>query len=102
LSKKAIHMQLATVVGALMVVAGPALASATQTAIDETTKAHVRQAIEKYIERDAQLKEAFLIIDPRTEEPLRLAFDNVHAGVELHEKGYVGLCRLQGPGREGL
>ena len=79
----------ATAVAALFVFAIPALPSETQAAIDEATKAKVREAIQKYVERDAQLKEAFLILDPRTGEPLRLAFDNVHAGVKPHEKGYV-------------
>jgi hypothetical protein len=82
-------MQLATVVCALMVLASPALASGSQTAIDETTKAQVLEAIETYVEQDAQVKEAFLILDPRTGEPLRLAFDHVHAGVKPHDEGYV-------------
>jgi hypothetical protein len=69
----------------------PATASpgGDQAAPDEATKAQVRSAIQKYVEEDVALKDAFLVIDPRTGEPLRLAFDNVHAGVTPHEKGYL-------------
>ncbi|HEX9722794.1 MAG TPA: hypothetical protein VGC53_00760 [Vicinamibacteria bacterium] len=82
-------MQLATLAGALMVLATPALAGGPQTAIDETTKAQVLETIEAYVKGDAQVKEAFLILDRRNGEPLRLAFDHMHAGVEPHEEGYA-------------
>jgi len=82
-------MQFATVVSALMVLASPALVSGAQTDPDEATKAQVREAIEQYVEQDARVKEAFLILDPRNGEPLRLAFDYVHEGVEPHDQGYV-------------
>lgn len=60
-----------------------------QAALDEAAKTQVRNAIQQYVERDVKLKESFLVLDPRTGEPLRLAFDNVHAGVKPHENGHL-------------
>ncbi len=68
---------------------GGLYASDEKTAVDEGTKAKVRQEIERYVSSDTQLKKYFLIIDPRTDRVLRLTFDHVHDGVAAHPKGYV-------------
>ena len=83
------HSVVIMAVAALFVLPTSVSPSGTQAEITETTKAQVIDAIEKYVEQDAQVKEAFLVLDPRNGEPLRLAFDHVHAGVEPHEKGYA-------------
>lgn len=47
------------------------------------------KTIESYVQNDARVKEAFLVLDPRSGEPIRLTFDHVHEGVEAHDEGYV-------------
>lgn len=69
----------------LMALASARPAQATE--VDEKTKAQVVQAIKAYIEGDLELKKKFLILDPRTGEPLALAYDHVHAGVHPHAQG---------------
>ena len=61
----------------------------SQTPIDEETKKETLAAIERYVKKDIELKQSFLIVDPRTGEPLRLTFDYVHQGVKPHAKGYL-------------
>ena len=57
--------------------------------VDADTKARVLGAIEAYVKEDEALKEKFLVLDPRSDEPLvALSFDHVHAGVHPHEQGY--------------
>lgn len=56
--------------------------------IDEKTKTAVRAAIDVYVAKDVALKEKFLLLDPRTDAPLALAFDHVHDGVQPHDGGY--------------
>ena len=73
-----------------------ALSREGQAAMDEGTKAQVRETIQQYVERDVQLKDAFLVLDPRTGEALRLAFDHVHAGVKPHEKGHLACVDFKG------
>ena len=55
---------------------------------DEQTKSRVQAAIEDYVRQDVDLKEKFLLLDPRNGEPLALSFDHVHSGVYEHEAGY--------------
>lgn len=61
----------------------------SQTPLDEETKKETLAAIERYVKEDVELKQAFLIVDPRTGEPLRLTFDYVHQGVKPHAEGYL-------------
>ena len=61
----------------------------SQTPVDEETKKETLAAIERYVKKDVELKQSFLIVDPRSGEPLRLSFDYVHQGVKPHAKGYL-------------
>lgn len=54
----------------------------------ETSEA-VRDAIERYVRHDVEVKGAFLMLDPRTGEPLELTFDHVHEGVNPKGDDYV-------------
>ncbi len=90
---------IATVAGVLGLTLPVALAE-TQAEISEATKAQVIEAIESYVERDSRVKEAFLLLDPRSGEPIRLSLDHVHEGVEAHEQGYVACVDFKdGAGR---
>ena len=60
-----------------------------QTAIDEKTKKQARAAIEDYVKKDVELKQSFLLVDPRSGKPLQLTFDYVHGGVKPHAEGLL-------------
>ena len=79
---------LMTVIATIVTAAGAAEAAD----VDETTKAAVQEAIHAYIEEDLARKETFLILDPRSGEPLSLAFDHVHSGVYPYEQDAYRAC----------
>jgi len=57
--------------------------------VDEATRKQVQGEIKSYVDRDTDVKGRFLILDPRSDEPLALTFDHVHEGVHPHDRGYV-------------
>jgi len=61
----------------------------SQTPIDAETTKQALAAIDRYVQKDVELKKSFLIVDPRSGEPVRLTFDHVHQGVKPHTKGYL-------------
>lgn len=60
-----------------------------QAPIDEETKKQARAAIENYVKKDVELKQSFLLVDPRSGKPLQLTFDHVHGGVKPHAEGLL-------------
>ncbi len=71
---------------------GAPLAAAGEGEVDAQTRERVTTAIADYVRHDSQLKGGFLIIDPRTDAPLELAFDHVHEGVHATEDGAWVAC----------
>lgn len=61
----------------------------TKPDVATETREVVLDTIEDYVRRDVDLKEAFLVVDPRTGEPLKLAFDHVHQGVKPRGERYL-------------
>ncbi len=66
---------------------GVPAAAAGEGEADEQTRERVTAAIAEYVRHDADLKGAFLLVDPRTGEPLKLTFDHVHEGVHPTAEG---------------
>ncbi len=62
-------------------------AAGAEAAVSPKTAKEAQRAIHQYMERDAKVKGAFLLLDPRTGSPLVLNFDHVHEGVESHADG---------------
>jgi hypothetical protein len=58
------------------------LLGAEHAAAPADPAAQAKAAIERYVEHDVAIKKAFLLLDPRSGEVLRLTFDHVHPGVE--------------------
>lgn len=75
----------------LTALAGAAPA-ATQEEPDAATQERVIAAIEDYVRQDVELKETFLIVDPRSGEPLKLAYDHVHEGIHPEGEGAWRAC----------
>jgi hypothetical protein len=69
--------------------AGPADADDSAGDVPEATRTKVLTTIKEYVERDVAIKQSFLIVDSRTGEPLKLAFDHVHQGVKPEGGGYL-------------
>lgn len=65
------------------------LHSQTPINLDAETTKQALAAIDRYLQKDIEVKKSFLIVDPRSGEPVRLTFDHVHQGVKLHAKGYL-------------
>ena len=74
---------------ALLLLLGWVVVGFGQSPIPEKTEQQALEAIERYVKRDVELKDGFLIVDPRTKTPLRLEFDYVHTGVKSHPDGYL-------------
>lgn len=72
-----------------LALAGPAYTAGAAGDVPEATRSQVLATIQEYVERDVALKGSFLIVDPRTGEPLKLAFDHVHQGVKPEGDGYL-------------
>lgn len=52
----------------------------------------IKASIQRYIEQDRALKGAFLLKDPRSDQPLVLSFDHVHEAVHKSEEGVYSAC----------
>src|SRR5713101_6348828 len=66
----------------LVVAAAGPLRGAEAAAVPAAAATRVKAVIERYVEHDVAVKKAFLLLDPRTGEALRLTFDHVHPGAE--------------------
>ncbi len=77
---------------ALTALLGVPLAAAGEDEVDAQTRERVTAAIADYVRHDSQLKGGFLIVDPRTEAPVKLAFDYVHEGVHSTGDGAWIAC----------
>ncbi len=77
---------------AIAALLGASGAEAWQGEPDAQTRERVTTAIGDYVRHDSQLKGAFLIVDPRTDAPLKLAFDHVHEGVKPAGEGAWLAC----------
>ncbi len=64
-------------------------AGAQEAPLSEAKKTTVLDTIAAYIEGDIAVKDRFFLKDPRTGEPLSLAYDHVHTGVKPHGEHYL-------------
>ncbi len=80
---------IAFVLALALALAGPVNAAEAAGEVPEATRTKVLETIQEYVERDVALKQSFLIVDSRTGEPLKLAFDHVHQGVKPEGGGYL-------------
>lgn len=83
---------------ASLLVATLGLAAEQSAQVDQKTTKQVLAEIERYVANDMRLKQYFLIVDPRTEEPLRLMFDHVHTGLGKHADGYAACVDFKDAG----
>lgn len=89
------------IVAALAVLVLGSLASSTHAGegtksdIAPETREVVLDTIEDYVRHDIAVKEAFLVVDPRTGEPLRLTLDHVHQGVKPRGERYLACVDFQ-------
>ena len=65
---------------------GPAAAAPELT---DSQRQQVLASIASYVEQDEAIKGSFLLLDPRTSQPLALRFDHVHQAVEPDGDGYL-------------
>lgn len=75
---------------AILAFVGGAAASLAETPKpSERERQQAVAAIERYVREDAAIKGSFLIVDPRSAQPLALTFDHVHSGVKPDGEGYL-------------
>ena len=74
---------------ALLLPFGWSVVAFGQSPISDETRRQALETIERYVKHDVELKGGFLIVDPRSNTPLRLEFDYVHKGVKSHPDGYL-------------
>lgn len=97
--KRSGPLLLASLVFAVAVaVAVARVASAEPPSIGAKTTTDVRRAIQQYVDRDARLKGAFMVLDPRTDTPLALRFDHVHRKIESHPEGLAACVDFKDTG----
>ncbi len=87
----------ATVTLAIFVVLGGVVLCFAQGApplTDEQRQA-VLASIESYVRQDSAIKGGFLIVDPRTSEPLALTLDHVHSAVKPDGDRYLACVDLK-------
>ncbi len=94
--KRAMTLRLASA-GLILAVALVGMASMNSLAgseqkkeVSAATQKEVYKAIKTYIHEDLEHKKKFLVLDPRSGQPLALSLDHVHPGVYPHELGYRG------------
>lgn len=73
----------------LSLTGAPLRAAEPAAEVPAATRDVVLQAIQEYVEQDIARKGKFLVLDPRTGEPLALAFDHVHQGVKPNGDGFL-------------
>ena len=94
MKRTVINAVLTLTIVAVLCSAAPSFAQAAPKLTEEQRKA-VLESIQRYVKQDSAIKGGFLLIDPRSSEPIALTFDHVHSAVKPEGNRYLACVDLK-------